>query len=82
VILQNINDESAAEMVARKMLVALSDPFKAENLDIEVHPEIKIYTDTEGYNELDILSKGDIYSAYLSIHKTEVLNSYDKVLDR
>jgi diguanylate cyclase (GGDEF)-like protein len=82
VILQNISEESVSEMVARKMLAALSEPFKAEKMDIQLRAEIKIYTDSAGYNGLETLSKIDLTSAYTGIQTKEVLKWYDKALDR
>jgi diguanylate cyclase (GGDEF)-like protein len=74
VILQNIIDDGAAEMIAKKMLAALSEPFKAEKLDIQLDAEFKIYTSSEGYNDIEALCKTDIDIAYTGEKKTEVLN--------
>jgi diguanylate cyclase (GGDEF)-like protein len=74
VILQNIADEGSAEMISRKMLAALSAPFKAEKLDIQLNAEFRIYTNTEGYNDIEALCKTDIDIAYTGETKTEVLN--------
>jgi diguanylate cyclase (GGDEF)-like protein len=81
VILQNISDICDAEMVARKMMAAISMPYKAEKLDVQLRAEIKIFTDASGYNGLETLCKIDISSAYTGIKTTEVLKWYDKALD-
>jgi diguanylate cyclase (GGDEF)-like protein len=82
VILQNISEESVADMVARKMLASLSEPYKAEKLEIQLRAEIKVFSDASGYNGLETLCKVDLNSAYAGIQTTEVLKWYDKAVER
>jgi diguanylate cyclase (GGDEF)-like protein len=82
VILQNIADEAAVEMVARKLYSALSAPYMAEKHELRLEPEMKIYKGAEGYNDIESLCKNDIGLAYAEKQKTtEVLNWYDNAIE-
>lgn len=81
VILQNIQDEDAANIVAQKIYTSLSNPFKVESHDICLSIEIKVITDTDGYSKLEELYQANIEEFFAIKQKMEVKNWYD-ILDK
>ena len=82
VILENISDQGAPKVVARRILAVLSEPMKVENFDVQLHYiiNINVCMDTKGYDDLETLCKTEIEMPYIAEQKTEVQNSYDSAL--
>jgi diguanylate cyclase (GGDEF)-like protein len=75
-ILQNISDENAAEIVTRKILACLSHPFKAENKSVNLTAEIKVFTDTQDYDDLRMLCMNEIGMVYFKKNEKEIMSNY------
>ncbi len=81
VILQNISDASAAEIVANKMFASLAEPFTVEKLEFRLSADVKVYTGANGFDDLEALCKTEIKIAFTPTPKPEVLNWYDNAID-
>ena len=82
VILQNIQDENAAEIVTRKILASLSQHFMAEKKIVHLTAEIKAFTDAKDHDDLIMLSKNKIDLAFAINQEKEITNKYARELDR
>ena len=74
VILQNIQDENAAEIVTKKILASLSQPFMAEKKTVHLTAEIKVFTDAKDHDDLIMLSKNKIDTAFAMNQEKEIIN--------
>jgi diguanylate cyclase (GGDEF)-like protein len=81
VILQNISDASAAEIVANKMFASLAEPFTVEKLGFQLSADVKVFTGANGFDDLEALCKTEIKMAFAPTPKPEVLNWYDNAID-
>ena len=74
VILQNIQNENAAEIVARKILASFSQPFMAEKKNVHLTAEIKVFTDAKDHDDLIMLCKNKIDTAFAMNQDKEITN--------
>ena len=72
VILQNIQNENAAEIVARKILASFSQPFMAEKKNVHLTAEIKVFTDAKDHDDLIMLCKNKIDTAFAMNQEKEI----------
>ena len=73
VILQNIQDENAAEIVT-KILASLSQPFYGGKKTVHLTAEIKVFTDAKDHDDLILLCKNKINTAFAMNQEKEIIN--------
>jgi diguanylate cyclase (GGDEF)-like protein len=79
-ILENIPDENTADIVTKRMIESLSECLLAEKQKFDIHTNINVYLDEDGYDELESACYAEIETVSPVKKDIKVKSSHEHIL--